>query len=129
MTNSQTEPAAKTTDLHLALMGGLARRGQWRTHRRTIAISPVGGADLDLSEATLPDDEATVIKVSLVGGVHLTVPAAPPRRDRSCLAPLPSGSSPTESSAAYASSGFETPAGLHRPPSNPEAAGLGSHFQ
>jgi hypothetical protein len=38
-------------------------------------ISPVGGADLDLTEATFPDGEVNVIKVSLVGGVVLTVPA------------------------------------------------------
>lgn len=67
-------PAEKTTTLHLALLGGLQRRGPWQLRRRTIAISPVGGADLDLTEATFPDGEATVIKVSLVGGVKLTVP-------------------------------------------------------
>lgn len=68
-------PTTKTTTLHLALLGGFARQGHWQVRRRTIAISPVGGIDLDLTEATLPDDEATVIKVSLVGGAKLTVPA------------------------------------------------------
>lgn len=74
MTNMDSAPAAKTTGPHLTLLGGLARRGHWEMRRRTIAISPVGGADLDLTEAALPDGEATVIKVSLVGGVKLTVP-------------------------------------------------------
>jgi hypothetical protein len=68
------DPAAKTTTLHLTLLGGLRRQGPWQMRRRTIVISPVGGADLDLTEASLPDGEATVIKVSLVGGVKITVP-------------------------------------------------------
>jgi hypothetical protein len=74
MTSSDS-PDAKTTDLHLALLGGYARRGPWQVRRRTVAVSPVGGVDLDLSEAMLPDGEVTIIKVSLVGGAKLTVPA------------------------------------------------------
>jgi hypothetical protein len=63
----------ETTTLHVALLGGFARQGRWQMRRRTIAISPVGGVDLDLTEATLPNDGATVIKVSLVGGAKLKV--------------------------------------------------------
>jgi|SRR3954469_6839096 Cell wall-active antibiotics response 4TMS YvqF len=74
MTNTPSAPAARTTTLHLTLLGGLERRGPWQMRRRTIAISPVGGADLDLTEATVPEGDVTVIKVSLVGGVKLTVP-------------------------------------------------------
>jgi hypothetical protein len=74
MTSSDS-PVTKTTDVHLALLGGHSRRGPWQVRRRTVAISAVGGVDLDLSEATLPDDEATIVKVSLVGGAKLTVPA------------------------------------------------------
>jgi hypothetical protein len=60
--------------VHVALLGGYDRRGPWRVRRRTVAISAVGGIDLDLSEATLPDEGATIVKVSLVGGARLTVP-------------------------------------------------------
>src|SRR3954452_13818362 len=74
MTNSGP-PAAKTTTLHLALLGGFARKGPWEVRRRTIAISPVGGIDLDLTETTLPDGGATIIKWSLAGGAKLRVPA------------------------------------------------------
>jgi hypothetical protein len=74
MTESRT-PAPETTTLHLALLGGFARQGPWQMRRRTIAISPVGGVDLDLTEATLPEEGATVIKASLVGGAKLKVPA------------------------------------------------------
>src|SRR5262245_35846231 len=75
MTNTSPAPAAKTTTLHLALLGGMRRDGAWQLRPRTIHISPVGGADLDLTEATLPGGEATIVKVSLVGGVKLRVPA------------------------------------------------------
>lgn len=68
-------PAPKTSQLHLALLGGFAREGAWRLPRRTIAISLVGGVDLDFTQAVLPEGESAVIKVSLVGGVKLTVPA------------------------------------------------------
>lgn len=68
-------PPGRTTTLHLTLLGGLRREDAWHMRRRTVVISPVGGADLDLTRATLPDGGATVIKVSLVGGVKLTVPA------------------------------------------------------
>jgi Cell wall-active antibiotics response 4TMS YvqF len=72
MTNTST--TAKSTTLHLALLGGMARRGSWRMRRRTVAVSPIGGVDLDLTETEMPA-EATVVKVSLIGGVKLTVPA------------------------------------------------------
>ena len=74
MTDSSS-PGTKTTAWHVALLGGYRRRGAWQVPARTIAISPVGGIDLDLTEATLPEGGATVIKVSLVGGVKLKVPA------------------------------------------------------
>ncbi|WGL51652.1 LiaF-related protein [Nocardioides sp. BP30] len=72
---SESGSAAKDTTLHLALLGGLDRRGPWEVRRRTVAISPVGGIDLDLTEATLPEGGATIVKVSFVGGAKLRVPA------------------------------------------------------
>jgi hypothetical protein len=74
MTNPSA-PAAKTTTWHVALLGGYDRRGPWQLRRRTIAISPVGGIDLDLTEATIPEDGATIVKWSLAGGAKLRVPA------------------------------------------------------
>jgi hypothetical protein len=63
------------TSWHLALLGGLAREGRWNTRRRTVSVAVVGGADLDLTEAVIPEEGTTLVKVSLVGGVKLTVPA------------------------------------------------------
>ncbi|MBO2454550.1 hypothetical protein J4573_46205 [Actinomadura barringtoniae] len=67
-------PAESSTTVHVALLGGMARRSPWRMRRRTVAVSPVGGVDLDLTETETPAG-ATVVKVSLIGGVKLTVPA------------------------------------------------------
>jgi hypothetical protein len=64
------------TDLRLALMGGLVRRGAFALRRRILGFALVGGADLDLTEATWPaPPEVTITKVSLVGGCAVTVPA------------------------------------------------------
>jgi hypothetical protein len=52
----------------------MARRGSWSMRRRTVAVSPIGGVDLDLTETEIPAG-ATLVKVSLIGGVKLTVPA------------------------------------------------------
>ena len=63
------------TNWHLTLLGGLAREGRWHTRRRTVSVALMGGADLDLTEAVIPDEGTTVVKVSLVGGLKLAVPA------------------------------------------------------
>jgi predicted membrane protein len=40
----------------------------------TVVVTLIGGADLDLREADLATTDLMVTKVSLVGGVKLTVP-------------------------------------------------------
>jgi hypothetical protein len=72
---SSGSPDSQSTAWHVAILGGYDKRGPWQMPPRTIAISPVGGIDLDLTEATVPEEGATVIKVSLVGGAKLKVPA------------------------------------------------------
>jgi hypothetical protein len=74
MTSTGNNPSPAATTWHVALLGGYDRRGAWQMSPRTIAISPVGGIDLDLTEATVPDEGATIVKVSLVGGAKLAVP-------------------------------------------------------
>jgi hypothetical protein len=63
------------TSWHVALLGGMSRSGPWRMRPKTIHIAPVGGAKLDLTEATLESDELSLTKISIAGGVTLTVPA------------------------------------------------------
>lgn len=71
MTNTTS---SERTDWHISLLGGLKRRGRGRVPANTVVLTPVGGADLDLSEAeTAP--VTSVTKVSIAGGVHVRVPA------------------------------------------------------
>src|SRR3954470_17847785 len=59
--------------MHIKLMGGLRRAGTFVLDLKTTLITLIGGMDLDLTQADVPDG-ATITKVSLIGGVSLTVP-------------------------------------------------------
>jgi hypothetical protein len=59
---------------HISPIGGLSVSGPWRMKRSVIVVSLIGGADLDLSQAQLAAPEVTLTKVSLLGGVSITVP-------------------------------------------------------
>ena len=59
---------------HLRLLGGMKRAGGWEVPADTVAISLVGGVNLDLADAEIGTPEVTITKVSPVGGVRLVVP-------------------------------------------------------
>jgi hypothetical protein len=59
----------------VALMGGLRASGRVRVEDRIVRVTTLGGMDLDLSEAEFTTPRVTIVKVSLIGGVELTVPA------------------------------------------------------
>ncbi|MEV4619576.1 LiaF domain-containing protein [Asanoa sp. NPDC049573] len=59
---------------HVSLIGGLKRRGAWRVSRHMVAVSVIGGVNADLTEAEFVTTDPILTKVSLVGGVSLTVP-------------------------------------------------------
>jgi predicted membrane protein len=65
---------SEKTSWHVSLIGGFKGVGRWRMDARTVVVALVGGADLDLREAELTTTGLVVTKVSLVGGVKLTVP-------------------------------------------------------
>ena len=71
MTNTTS---SQRTDWHVALIGGLKRRGPGRMPADTVVLTPIGGADLDLSDARIPE-VTSVTKISIAGGVRLRVPA------------------------------------------------------
>ncbi|OPG14262.1 hypothetical protein B1L11_02890 [Microbispora sp. GKU 823] len=71
MTNT---PSSQRTDWRISLLGGLKRRGPGRMPADTVVLTPVGGADLDLSEAEIAP-VTSVTKISIAGGVRLRVPA------------------------------------------------------
>jgi hypothetical protein len=62
------------TRWHVGLIGGVKRRGAWRMSRHLIAVSLLGGVNADLTEAEFDTTESILTKVSLVGGVSMTVP-------------------------------------------------------
>jgi hypothetical protein len=59
---------------HITPIGGMRRDGKWRVPPSTLAVTLIGGADLDLREAELDAPVVTITKVSLIGGTHVTVP-------------------------------------------------------
>ncbi|GAA0348625.1 hypothetical protein NE235_11180 [Actinoallomurus spadix] len=60
------------TKFHVAILGGVDYKPEQQTPQRFVSVSPIGGANVDFSGI---DQDVTVVKVSLVGGVRLTVPA------------------------------------------------------
>jgi hypothetical protein len=59
--------------LSVSILGGVRRSGPMTLPERTTIVTGIGGADLDLTEATVPPGGARVTKVSLVGGLSLAV--------------------------------------------------------
>lgn len=62
------------TSFLLGLLGGGDRSGRWRVAERLTVLNVLGGADLDLREATLAASEVTIRVISILGGSDITVP-------------------------------------------------------
>jgi len=58
----------------LGILGGGDRRGRWRVPERMTVVNVLGGADLDLREATLAAPEVEIRVFSLLGGSDVIVP-------------------------------------------------------
>jgi hypothetical protein len=58
----------------VSIIGGLVRKGRWRVPARMISVSLIGGVDMDMREAQLTAPTVELVKVSVIGGVSLTVP-------------------------------------------------------
>ena len=71
---SHVQAESSRREWHVTPLGGMRRRGLWRVPPATVAVTVIGGADLDLRAAELEARVVTVTKVSLIGGVHVTVP-------------------------------------------------------
>ena len=67
-------PSPSRTQWHVTPLGGMRRRGAWRVPASTLAVTLIGGADLDLRDAELDAPVVTVTKVSVIGGMDVTVP-------------------------------------------------------
>jgi hypothetical protein len=62
-----------STSRHIVPLGGL-RRSVEGPATDLLHAALIGGADIDLSAATIPPAGVTITKFSLVGGLDLTVP-------------------------------------------------------
>jgi hypothetical protein len=59
----------------VALIGGYHAGGRLRLGDRLSRVAAIGGMDLDLADATFDSPRLTIVKVSLIGGLKLRVPA------------------------------------------------------
>jgi hypothetical protein len=73
MTNPETMQQPRATTI--VPLGGVRLAGRLRLPRRLVHIALLGGMDLDLSQAELAGAQLDIVKVSLLGGVQLVVPA------------------------------------------------------
>src|SRR3954471_8937118 len=64
---------AARTHWQVSPIGGMSWRGG-ALEAKTVSVSLIGGADLDLRDTRLAAPEVTLTKVSLIGGVDLKVP-------------------------------------------------------
>jgi uncharacterized protein DUF1707 len=58
----------------VAIMSGVDRAGRWRLARRAMCWNIMGGADLDLNDVELADDDVELTVVSVMGGADIHVP-------------------------------------------------------
>lgn len=66
--------SAKAPLWHIAPIGGWKQRGHWRLDRDIVAISLLGGVDVDLTNAQFGTKEVTLTVLSVLGGTEITVP-------------------------------------------------------
>jgi predicted membrane protein len=64
-----------STTRHIVPLGGLRERVEGVAPDQIVQVALIGGANLDLSAATIPPAGTTILKVAVVGGLDVTVPA------------------------------------------------------
>jgi hypothetical protein len=69
-------------DRHIAVFGGVTRKGEWRVRRRTQSLALFGGVELDLREAVFEDAVVEISGFWCFGGLDITVPAGINVRDQ-----------------------------------------------
>lgn len=67
-------PAPRGTRWVLGILGGGDRGGRWRIAPRCTVVNLMGGADLDLRQATVEAADTSVTVVSVMGGSTIVVP-------------------------------------------------------
>jgi len=77
-----TTNAAGDPDRHIAIFGGVTRKGDWRVRPKTQSFALFGGMDLDMREAVF---EAPMVEISgfwCFGGLDIKVPEGMEVRDQ-----------------------------------------------
>jgi hypothetical protein len=72
---SAAPPSQPLRRTGVALIGGFRASGRVSLGDRLVRVSAIGGMDLDLTDATFEAPRLTIVKVSLIGGLKLRVPA------------------------------------------------------
>lgn len=67
-------PARRASRVALAVMGGTVRSGRWKPPPGMVAISIMGGLDLDFREAVLEPGVTEVFCFAFWGGIDISVP-------------------------------------------------------
>lgn len=67
-------PASIEPERHLAILGGFERKGVWTVPARMDIVAVMGGADLDLREASYAAGVCELRVNAIMGGVSLKVP-------------------------------------------------------
>jgi Domain of unknown function (DUF1707) len=74
--NTKNEP-----DRHIAVFGGVTRKGNWRVRRKTQSFALFGGVDLDLREAVFEAPEVEISGFWCFGGLDIKLPEGMEVRD------------------------------------------------
>lgn len=64
----------KPTRWIVSFMGGTNRRGRFRLGRRTVVLTIMGGANIDLRRVELEEPDVEIVVLSLMGGTNVVVP-------------------------------------------------------
>jgi Domain of unknown function (DUF1707)/Cell wall-active antibiotics response 4TMS YvqF len=64
----------KGTRWVVAVMSGAKRKGRWRPGERSVVLSVMGGAKLDLRDAEITGSQIEITAISIMGGIRIVVP-------------------------------------------------------
>ena len=76
-----TVHAADEPDRHIAIFGGVTRKGDWRVRRKTQSFALFGGMDLDMREAIFDAPRVEISGFWCFGGLDIKVPEGIQVRD------------------------------------------------
>jgi hypothetical protein len=76
-----TADASGDPDRHIAIFGGVTRKGDWRVRRKTQSFALFGGMDLDMRDAVFEAAQVEISGFWCFGGLDIKVPEGMVVRD------------------------------------------------